>query len=193
MVCPQARHTTRAYVPCRSITVWLPALVCSRSTFWVITPVTTPARSSVGQRAVTGVGQRGVHVAPADVVARPVPLPEHGVGGELPDGHRVARRRVRPAVVGDAGVGRQPGSGEHGDALTCEHIDQFGGFHGVQGRRPETIESWTSIPPIGTASCGSPRARTTPRWPTPRPTPNPCCGWRATATTTVSRLRCFPS
>ena len=76
IVWPQSRQTTCERVPCRFITVRLPALVCSRSTFWVITPDTTPARSKFGQRAVTGVGQRLIHVPPADVIARPVPLPK---------------------------------------------------------------------------------------------------------------------
>jgi hypothetical protein len=45
-----------------------------------------------GQRPMTGVGQRVIHVPPADMVTCPVPLPECRITGELADGHGVARR-----------------------------------------------------------------------------------------------------
>ena len=88
-----------------------------------------------GQRAVTGVGQRAIHVPPADVIARPVPLPKRLVGGELADGHRVARRRVRPAVIGDARVRGHPRAGEHRNTPPVQHGDEFRCFHASQARR----------------------------------------------------------
>ncbi len=93
-----------------------------------------------GQRAVARIGQRGVHMAPAEVVARPVPLPKHRVGGELADCHRVARRRVRPAVVGNPGVGGHPRAGQHRHPAALQRGDEFGGFHASRivssGTRP---------------------------------------------------------
>ena len=55
-----------------------------------------PVLLECGHRAMPGVGLGVVHVAPADVVARPVPLPEHRVRGELANRHRIARRRIGP-------------------------------------------------------------------------------------------------
>lgn len=91
-----------------------------------------------GQRPVAGVGQRVVHVPPADVVARPVPLPERRIAGELADRHRIAGRRLGPAVVRNARVGGDARTGQHRDPPTGQHRHQFRGFragdrHVVQG------------------------------------------------------------
>ncbi len=42
---PQSVHTIWSNRPCRSTTFWAPAAWCSLSTFWVMIPVSTPARS----------------------------------------------------------------------------------------------------------------------------------------------------
>ncbi len=99
---PGRRHVRR----CRanSPTLRLPALVCRRSTFCVMTPVTTPARSSPGERPVAVIGRGGVHMPPTEVVACPIPLPEYRVGLELADRHWVAGRRIGSAIVGDSGI-----------------------------------------------------------------------------------------
>ena len=87
------------------------------------------------QRTMTGIRQRLIHVPPADVVAGPVALPKHRVGGELPDRHRIARRRVGSAVVGDTRIGGHPRAGEHGHPASLQQGDEFGGFHALEGRR----------------------------------------------------------
>ena len=87
------------------------------------------------QCTVTGIRQRVVHVPPAHVITRPVALPEHRVGGELPDGHRIARRRVRSAVVGNPRIGGHPRAGEHRHPASLQQGDEFGGFHPIEGRR----------------------------------------------------------
>jgi len=57
------------------------------------------------ERVVGGVRLGSPHPAPAEVAARPVALPCRGARDELLERHRHPLRRVRPAVVGDAGVG----------------------------------------------------------------------------------------
>jgi hypothetical protein len=81
-----------------------------------------------GHRPVPGVGQGLVHVPPADVIARPIPLPEHRVRGELANRHRIARRRIGTAIVRDAGVGGKSGARQHRHAAAGQQSDQLGGF-----------------------------------------------------------------
>jgi hypothetical protein len=80
---------------------------------------------------VPGIRQRPVHVLPAHVVTRPVVPAELLVPHELLVGHRAARRGVGPAVVGDAGVGRDPGACERREPEAGEHLD--GVVHGGAG------------------------------------------------------------
>jgi len=60
------------------------------------------------------------HVAPADVVARPVVAAEALVAHELLVRQRVARGGAGAAVVRDAGVRADAGAGEDGDAPAGE-------------------------------------------------------------------------
>ena len=92
-----------------------------------------------GQGAVAGVGQGGVHVPPAEVVARPVVAAELGVTDELLVRHRIARRRIRTPVVGDPGVRRHAGAGDHTQAPATEYVDQSGepALQGSAGSVPD--------------------------------------------------------
>ena len=88
-----------------------------------------PGALERGQGAMTDVGAGSVHMPPAHVVACPVAAPEHRVSDELLDRHRVTRRRIRSAVVRNAGVGGDAGAGEHGDPSAVHQ-----GPQGVEGR-----------------------------------------------------------
>ena len=84
------------------------------------------ARLEVGEREVPGVRLGGGERAPAEVAADPVAAPRGVAREELVDGHRRAHGRALAAVVGDAGVGRDAGAGEHRDAATGEGGDGLG-------------------------------------------------------------------
>lgn len=137
-----------------------------------------------GHGAVAGVGPAGSHVPPPDVIAGPVPLPECRTGQKLLDGHRIARRRVRPAIVRNARIGGDAGAGQHGEPPVGQKIDQFRSLHLIEGR-PFTELHHGSVqqsrrgltPPTGTDSSAWLHARTTPRSRTRRPTPSRCCAW----------------
>ena len=90
-----------------------------------------------GQRAVARVRHRPVHVPPPDVVARPVVATEPLVRRELLERHRGARRGVRAAVVGDAGVRRDPRPRERREAVAGEDLD----------RRPPASRRSSGAPP----------------------------------------------
>jgi hypothetical protein len=74
-------------------------------------------------RSVAVVRQRPGDRAPAEVAARPVPLP----AGLARDEVAVCHRRVRPEAAGLAAVVRDPRLG--GDARTGEYDDIAGGNH----------------------------------------------------------------
>jgi hypothetical protein len=59
---------------------------------------------------------------------------EHLVGHRL----RPPRLAARPAVVGDAGLGREPGSGQHRDVAGRDEVDQ-----GIEPGHPSGIQRLT--------------------------------------------------
>ena len=75
------------------------------------------------ERPVATVGQGPGHAGPADVAARPVTALCGRPGDELGVGHRLARGRRRPAVVRDAGVGRQAGAGQGDERTVGEDVE----------------------------------------------------------------------
>ena len=82
-----------------------------------------------GQGEVALVRLRALHPAPTEVAARPVPLLGLRPGHELLVGHRHPRWCSRAAVVGDAGVGAQPGAGEYDERAGGEEVeDRLQGF-----------------------------------------------------------------
>ena len=78
----------------------------------------------IGQGVVAGVGPGPSHPRPADVAARPVPLPRLGGAQELAVLHRRdATGAVRAAVVRDAGVGGDAGAGEGDERAAREDVE----------------------------------------------------------------------
>ena len=170
----QRRHTTSSIRPCRSTTARLPAAPCSPSTFWVIRPASAARVLEPGQRSVPGVRRRAPHPTPADVAARPVALLRRRPGDELLERHRLARDGGRPAVVGDARVGRQPGTGERDDAATLQQVDRGGQLvHPVSLRR-----GWRPARP-GCARCRTRCPRGRPARPSPTPSGSAVVGDQA--------------
>src|SRR5690606_21825479 len=110
------------------------------------------------ERAVPGVGPGAADVPPADVVARPVVASERLVADELLVGHRVAGRGVRPAVVRDAGVGGDPGPGQHGEPRSREELD--GVRHRSCTRHLFTVGAPRRRGPTGWRRATSPDRRT---------------------------------
>src|SRR5690606_33746708 len=110
------------------------------------------------ERAVPGVGPGAADVPPADVVARPVVASERLVADELLVGHRVAARGVRPAVGRDAGVGGDPGPGQHGDPRSREELD--GVRHRSCTRHLFTVGAPRRRGPTGWRRATSPDRRT---------------------------------
>lgn len=47
MRCAQARQQTQCRLPCSSVSVAVPAALCSPSMFWVISPVVRPLFSNI--------------------------------------------------------------------------------------------------------------------------------------------------
>ena len=83
--------------------------------------------------AMPGIGQRLVHMPPTDMITGPVPLPKLPVAGELPNGHRGARRRIGPAVVGNPGIRGHPRARQHCNPATPQQGDELRCVHPVQG------------------------------------------------------------
>lgn len=93
----------------------------------------TPAE--FGDGAVAVVRQRPGDAPPAQVAARPVPAPGGGAPGKGLVGHRRGAQGLagRPAVVRDAGLGRQPGSAQHEHAAARDDVGERA--EGTGGRR----------------------------------------------------------
>ena len=87
----------------------------------------------VRQEQVRGVGPRGLHVPPPQVVARPVVAPEPGVAHELLERHRGAAGGVGAPVVGDSRGGGDPGAGEDGGPTAAQEAGERGGAVGQIG------------------------------------------------------------
>ena len=77
-------------------------------------PGQQPAAAELGHRVVAAVRDRLADVPPAQVAASPVPAPGVRAGGEGLVGHRrrPPGQAGRSAVIGDAGLGGQPGSAQ---------------------------------------------------------------------------------
>jgi len=93
------------------------------------------APAELGDGAVAVVRQSPGDPPPAHVAAGPVPAPGGGTPGKGLVGHRrgAQGQAGRPAVVRDARLGRQPGSGEHEHAAARDDAGEHA--KGVRGRR----------------------------------------------------------
>ena len=111
-------------VPWRSMTRRLPALGGAVDILGddAVDPAVAFQR---GERAVAGVGQGGVHMSPADVVARPVVPAELWRTQEHLDRHRRAGRGVRAAVIGDTGICRHARAGQYQRSLAGELLAEL--------------------------------------------------------------------
>ena len=81
-----------------------------------------------GDGAVPGVRRRPGDVPPPEVRPRPVALPGPGRPGELLIGHRLRgspRLPAWPAVVGNAGLRRQPGAAQNGNVANSKSLNQY--------------------------------------------------------------------
>ena len=136
---PQPRQMTRLRLPCSSTTSRAPAAWCSPSTFWVMIAAEQAAALHLGHGLVAVVGSGPGDVPPAQVAARPVPLPGRGGAGERLVGHGLGPpgQAGRAAVVGDAGFGGQPRPAQHDDPAAPEQTRNFP--NGIR-RRPNQAD-----------------------------------------------------
>jgi hypothetical protein len=93
------------------------------------------APAEFGDDAVAVVRHGPGDAPPAHVAAGPVPAPGGGTPGKGLVGHRrgAQGQAGRAPVVRDAGLGRQPGSAQHGHAADRDHVGEHAERVGGRG------------------------------------------------------------
>src|ERR1700733_6672481 len=88
-------------------------------------PAQQPVPLELGHRQVPGVRRRPGDVPPAQMAARPVPLPRRRAPGERLVGHRLPapRQPAGPPVVRNAGLRRQPRAAQDNHVAAAEKLN----------------------------------------------------------------------
>ena len=123
---PQPRQTTRARLPCSSITDARAAGLVQ-----AVDVLRDDAADEIGvlqrgDRRVARVRRGPRDRAPAEIAARPVAPAAVGVAGERLKRHRLAGTAGAglPAIVRDPGFGRQSGAAQHHDSPAGDQLGE---------------------------------------------------------------------